>query len=58
MRRDHASVRKAALLGDVVMTFDNDNFMTGLCKEIGGADPDDAATDYDNLFFCHLLNLL
>ena len=45
---------KAGFLRNIVAPFDHGDIMPCFRKKIRSADTDDAATDYYNLFFCHL----
>jgi hypothetical protein len=55
-RRDQAAVGVTRFLRDVVVPFDDDDFVTCLRKKECGADTNDSTADYCNLL-CHLTNL-
>jgi len=52
-----STVGKAGFLRDIVMPFDDDDFMPCLGEEICGTYTDDPATNYCNLLLRHLFNL-
>jgi len=48
---------EARFLRNIVMAFDDDDFMARTGEEIGSANANDSAADDCNLFWCHLFNL-
>ena len=52
--RDQPAVGEAGFLPDIMMPFDDDDFMPGLSEEICGTYAHDPAADYCDLLLRHV----